>query len=63
MSLPDENDPPPILDEEYEAEIYRRIAEIEGGRARMFSLEEVMASLRERRQAHMDRPNAGSKKA
>lgn len=58
MDLPEEDDPPPVLDEEYEAEIHRRIAEIESGQARMLSLEEVMASLRERRQANLDRLKA-----
>ena len=50
MGLADDDDVPPILDEEYEAEIYRRMAESDSGQARMFSREEVMAALRNRHQ-------------
>jgi hypothetical protein len=58
MILPDENDLPPDLGEEYEAEIHRRMAESDSGQARMFSLEEVMASLRQHHQADLDRLKA-----
>jgi putative addiction module component (TIGR02574 family) len=46
-SLPEE-ELPIALDPEYEAEIYRRMEEIKSGRARMYSLEEVMSGLRRR---------------
>jgi putative addiction module component (TIGR02574 family) len=49
-SLP-EDDPPIQLDPESEAEIRRRIAASERGESKMFSLDQVMAMLRERRDA------------
>jgi putative addiction module component (TIGR02574 family) len=44
-SLPEEESPIE-LDPEYVADVYRRLEEIDSGRARMLSLEEVMTSLR-----------------
>lgn len=44
-SLP-EDDRPFGLAPEYEAEVLRRIEEIDSGRARMLGLDEVMATLR-----------------
>jgi putative addiction module component (TIGR02574 family) len=58
LITPEDDDIPPTLDEEYEAEIFRRIDEIESGKARMLSLEEVMASLRQRHQGDYDRLKA-----
>jgi len=47
MNLSEEEaDEPLELDAAYEAEIERRLAEIDGGRAKMYSLDEVMAGLR-----------------
>lgn len=44
-SLPEENRPVEI-DEEYEAELHRRLEEIDSGRAKLHTLEEVMSRLR-----------------
>ena len=39
-------DPPVELDPEYEAELFRRLEEIDSGRAKLLSLDEVMMRLR-----------------
>jgi putative addiction module component (TIGR02574 family) len=44
-SLP-QDDHLPVLESEYEAEIRRRVEEIDSGKAKMLSLEEVMSSVR-----------------
>jgi putative addiction module component (TIGR02574 family) len=44
-SLP-EDERPIELDPEYEAELFRRLEEIDSGRAKMLTLDEVMARLR-----------------
>jgi len=44
-SLP-EDASPVSLDQQYEAEVMRRIGEIDHGQAKMLTLEEVMARLR-----------------
>lgn len=44
-SLP-EDERPVELDPEYEAELFRRLEEIDSGQAKMLSLGEVMAKLR-----------------
>jgi putative addiction module component (TIGR02574 family) len=46
-SLP-ESERPIELDPEYEAELVRRLDEIDAGRAKMVTLEEVMAGMRGR---------------
>ena len=50
-SLP-ENGHPPSLDPQYEAEVMRRIGEIDSGQAKMPTLEEVMGWLRKSCIAH-----------
>ncbi|MDX1947830.1 MAG: addiction module protein [Pirellulaceae bacterium] len=46
-SLPENDDDAPIVvDEELEAEIERRLAERQSGRAKTFTIEEVMQDLR-----------------
>ncbi len=44
-SLP-EDERPIELDPEYEAELFRRLEEIDSGRAKMLTLEDVMTRLR-----------------
>ena len=44
-SLP-EDDRPLVLDAEYEAEVLRRVEEVESGEAKTLTLEDVMARLR-----------------
>lgn len=45
-------DPPMPLQPEWEAEIARRVAELDAGRAELIDGEQVMAELRARIQAH-----------
>jgi putative addiction module component (TIGR02574 family) len=47
-SLPDDFEPPIQLDPSYEKELRRRIEEMSTGRAKMHTLDEVMAAVRNR---------------
>jgi putative addiction module component (TIGR02574 family) len=49
-SLPEDSDPPIQLDPEYEAELLRRLDDLNAGRAKTSTLEQVMARLRGPRQ-------------